>query len=412
MQQLWLNVYHDPAFWGIVSIPVVAAVVTWAHVWLAMKMVFHPINFIGLREPYLGWQGIIPRKAGRMAGIIVDNALIKLGSVEEFFSECQPEQVAEQIAFHIREHADEIADELMSQHSRVLWENLPRELRQVLVQSLRRHAGPIAHKILADLEDKVSDYIDLRAMVVRRMSEDKKLLVTMFQQVGHQEIAFIVHSSFWIGLFFGVIQMGLWITLPYSWGLPLYGAALGYLTNWVALTLVFEPTQAYRIGSARFGVTIQGLFLRRQAEVSEMFAELTSREVLNIHSFMHEMFYGPRQERTRALVLRHIRPVLESLSVRTAALVTLGPRAYADLKLQVVDTMIANTMRPLADPELNRRHGQLLRLSLAQRMKQMSSVEFQGLLRPAFQEDEWILIAMGAIMGLIAGSLQLWLGFH
>ena len=33
------------------------------------------------------------------------------------------------------------------------------------------------------------------------------------------------------------------------------------------------------------------------------------------------------------------------------------------------------------------------------------------LLRPAFQEDEWILLVLGAVTGLIAGWLQLIVGF-
>ena len=69
-------------------------------------------------------------------------------------------------------------------------------------------------------------------------------------------------------------------------------------------------------------------------------------------------------------------------------------------------------MRPLSDPEINRTHGLLLKQSLSSRMQQMISKEFQGLLRPAFQEDEWILITMGAVMGFVAGAVQLWLGFH
>ena len=401
-----------PDFWGIVSIPIVAAIVTWIHVWLAMKMVFQPLEFIGYKPWYLGWQGIIPRKAGRMAGIIVDNALEKLGSVETFFSECQPEEVARQIALYVREHAEEISDDVMQQHSPVLWDNLPRDARQMVVRALRRHAKAVSSNILKDLEAHVSDYIDLRQMVVRRMMEDKQLLVSMFQEVGHKEIQFIINSSFWIGMLFGLVQAGLWVILPYGYGLPLYGAALGYLTNWVALTLVFEPVNPIRLGPKRWGWTLQGLFLSRQQEVSEMFAELTAREVLSIQNFMQEMFYGPRRERTRALMQRHIRPLLEGLAVRGAALLTMGPRAYADLKLNLVDTVVEASLRPLSDPELNRVHGQLLRRSLSSRMQQMSSQEFQGLLRPAFQEDEWILITMGAVMGFIAGWLQLLLGFH
>ncbi len=412
MIQFWHHLLHQPDFWGIVSIPFVAAVVTWIHVWLAMKMVFYPIEFMGYRPFYLGWQGIIPRKAGRMAGIIVDNALEKLGSVETFFRECQPEEVAQHIARYVIDNAEGIADEVMQQHGRVLWENLPREARQIVVRALQKHATEVSVSILRELEENVSQYIELRQMVVRRMTEDKSLVVAMFQEVGHKEIAFIIQSSFWIGLILGFVQMVLWIVLPYGWGLPIYGTALGYLTNWIALTLVFEPVHPVRIGWGRCSVTFQGLFLRRQEEVSDQFAEMTAREVLSIHNFMYEMFYGPRQERTRALIQRHIKPLLESLAVRGAALLTMGPRAYADLKMNLVDRVVEASLRPLQDPELNRVHGVMLKKSLSTRMRQMSSKEFQGLLRPAFQEDEWILIAMGAVMGFIAGCVQLWLGFH
>ena len=33
--------------------------------------------------------------------------------------------------------------------------------------------------------------------------------------------------------------------------------------------------------------------------------------------------------------------------------------------------------------------------------------EFEGMLRPAFKEDEWILIAVGAALGFVVGVLQL-----
>lgn len=408
----WHHLRSMPEFWGFVSIPLVAAIVTWAHVWLAMKMVFYPIEFLGYQPLWLGWQGIIPRKAGKMAGIIVDNALEKLGSVEEFFKESQPEAVAAYIANYLMDHAEEIADEIMTQHSPVLWENLPTDIRKMVIASIRRHAPATARNILKELEDNVSDYIDLREMVVRRMNGDRALVVRIFQQVGATEIAFIVNSSFWIGMFFGVIQMFCWYFFPYSWGLPVYGAALGYLTNWVALTLVFEPVNPIHLRIGPWHWTIQGLFLRRQNEVSEMFATITAMEVLSITNFMNEMFHGPRSPKTRALIRRHMRPLLEGVMVRSAALLTMGARAYADLKLSLADTVVDVSLRPLSDPALNMTHGYLLQQTLASRMKQMSSRAFQGLLRPAFQEDEWILIALGAVFGMLAGWTQWLIGFH
>jgi hypothetical protein len=44
-------------------------------------------------------------------------------------------------------------------------------------------------------------------------------------------------------------------------------------------------------------------------------------------------------------------------------------------------------------------------------MSNLSPEEFQGFLRPVFQEDEWKLILVGAVLGVLAGVLQLLLLF-
>jgi hypothetical protein len=33
--------------------------------------------------------------------------------------------------------------------------------------------------------------------------------------------------------------------------------------------------------------------------------------------------------------------------------------------------------------------------------------EFEGMLRPAFKEDEWSLIAVGAVLGFLVGEMQI-----
>jgi hypothetical protein len=44
---------------------------------------------------------------------------------------------------------------------------------------------------------------------------------------------------------------------------------------------------------------------------------------------------------------------------------------------------------------------------LERRMKALDRESYEGVLRPAFQQDEWKLIAAGAVLGTIAGVLQL-----
>lgn len=42
----------------------------------------------------------------------------------------------------------------------------------------------------------------------------------------------------------------------------------------------------------------------------------------------------------------------------------------------------------------------------------MTTEQFEGVLRPVFQQDEWKLIAVGAVIGFLVGELQVFLMLH
>jgi uncharacterized membrane protein YheB (UPF0754 family) len=405
--EFWAHLRALPNFWGFVTIPVVAAVVTWAHVWLAMKMVFYPIEFVGFMKPWLGWQGIVPRKAGKMAGIVVDNTLAKLGSLSEIFREMDPEKIARHVSEGLMERIEDMVDEIMNDKNRVFWENLPVSFKKRVYARVRRQTPILMEGLVRDLGENIEDLIDLKAMVVRQMEGDRALVVRVFQEVGSPEVNFIVTSSFWIGFTLGLVQMVVWYFFPWHWGLPLYGAVLGYATNWLALAMVFRPLNPVKIGPWR----MQGLFLKRQPEISDKFAELATQEMVSLKHLVNEMLTGTYSERTRALVRRHISPLLEGGVIRTAIQLTVGPTGYASLKRTIVEKAALLSLAPLSNPQFNKDRAKVIASIFATRMRAMSSKEFQDLLRPAFQEDEWIVIAMGAVLGFVCGWLQLMSGF-
>ncbi len=350
----------------------------------------------------------MPRKAGKMARIMVDNALTKLGSLSEVFKEMEPEEIARHISAAMLERVEDFIDEIMNEKNRVLWENLPVSLKKRVYAQVRKQMPEIMDRLVKDMGENIEDLMDLRHMVVSHMENDKALVVRMFLEVGQNEVDFVVKASFWIGLFFGVVQMIAWIFIPSRWGLPLYGAALGYLTNWVAINMVFRPLDPVYIGPWK----LQGVFLKRQDEVAGKFAHLATIEMLSIKHIMTEVMTGSRADRTRAMIKRHISPVLEGGVVRTAMQLTVGPSAYAALKQTVTDKAMEMSLEPVQDPRFNRERAGVIEKIFADRMKLMSPKEFQDLLRPAFEEDEWIVILMGAIMGFVAGWMQLILGFN
>src|SRR6516165_6804551 len=83
--------------WVYVSIPIGAALVGWVTKILAVKMMFQPVEFVGIR-PFLGWQGMIPKRAPKMAGIAVDSITSKIIQPEELFDRLDPDELAAELS--------------------------------------------------------------------------------------------------------------------------------------------------------------------------------------------------------------------------------------------------------------------------------------------------------------------------
>ncbi len=403
MLELLQEIYQRPDFWAFVTIPLVSAFVGWFTNWIAIEMTFWPLEFIGYKPLRLGWQGIIPSKAVKMAGIVVDNTLAKLASLSELFQQMEPEKIAEHITKSINERVEEYVDEIMMERNAVLWENLPLMVKRRVYQRVRRQLPVMMDNIVEDMAQNIEDLVDLKQMVVKLLGDDKALVVRVFKECGSEELRFVVNSGIWFGFLFGLIQMAVYYFYPANWVLPFFGFIVGYATNWLALNLIFRPLDPMKVGP----FTFQGLFLRRKLEVAEKFSEISTLEVVNLKNVMREVLFGPRSDRTKAIIKRHMRPLLESGVVRTAVQLTLGAEGYANLKHIVAEKAAAMSMDPLSDAKFSRERSSIIHDIFRRRMSAMSNAEFQDLLRPAFQEDEWILIMLGAVLGMAAGWVQL-----
>ncbi|HET6787972.1 MAG TPA: hypothetical protein VFH49_08435, partial [Aquabacterium sp.] len=269
---------------------------------------------------------------------------------------------------------------------------------------VRQQIPSVMEALLMRLHQHIDELVDIDALIVKLLTQDKALLVRMFKDVGQTEIRFVIRISFWIGLFFGLIQMVLWYFVPWRHGLPLYAAALGLLTNWIALNLIFRPLNPVKIGPW----VLQGLFLKRQALVVDRYAHLVTTEVITVGNITREIFSGGQAERAQALIRQSIGPLVESMVIRIA----MGPFGYAQLQRAMVPKIAQWLIPPLSERAFNDERGRVLESILARRMKALAPTDFQALLRPAFQEDEWIFLVLGALTGLLAGGVQMLVGFH
>ncbi len=399
-----IELLADSEFWKLASIPLVAGLIGWVTNWVAIEMTFKPLEFAGLR-PYLGWQGIIPAKAARMAAIFVDRTMFRLGTLQELFAHMEPTRIAEHVCAIMEPRIEAYADEILFFEHRQAWGLLPQPLRRRVYQKVRDELPRLVDNLMREVAANVEELIDFKHMIVTRLEGDKALLNRLFLEAGSAEFRFIVRSGLYFGLPFGLVQLGVWLFYRGWWVLPVFGLLVGYATNWLALNLIFRPLHPTRIGPW----TVQGLFLRRQKEVSAVWCRIVTSEILTVRNLVAAMLEGPRAERTRELIRFHIRPVVdEAMGVlKPVAQLAVGDKLLEGLRDSVGEKAVRVSHEPFDHWPFNRERAAVIDRLLRERMEAMPPEQFQDLLRPCFQEDEWILILVGAALGFLAGLAQL-----
>lgn len=398
------TILAHPDFWQRVSIPLVAAFVGWFTNWIAIVMTFQPLEFVGWR-PIFGWQGIIPSKAEKMANTFIDSTMSRLGTLPEVFEHMEPERISAHISRSIKPRMEELTDEVMLETNPVLWDNLLGIVRDRVYARVTDTLPRMVERLVAEVGQQVEDLVDLKHMITNRLVGDKRLLNRLFLESGDAEFKFIIRSGAYFGFLFGLVQLAMWIWVQSWWILPLFGLIVGLATNWLALNMIFRPLEPKKVGP----FTFQGLFLRRQKEVAGVWCRIVTREIFTIRALTHSMLFGPKSARTQSLIKKHMRPLVDEAVgfVKPVAQAAVGMEGFARIKDKVGEKALDVSAAPFDNHLFVEDRAVVVEAFLRDRMEGLPPDQFQDLLRPCFQEDEWKLVWLGGGLGAAAGFIQL-----
>ena len=396
-------------FWLYFSMPFICAAVGYGTNWLCIKMMSYPTEFIGIMPPFLGWQGVIPRRAPVIAAIQVDIMTSRLITVEEIFNQISPEQIANELKPILPSIIEDITDDLMMEQAPKVWEAMPLKLKQRVYKRAREHAPQIIEEMMTEVQANIDEVFDLKGMITNAFTDNPEMLVKLIQEVGYKELTFVQNSGAIFGFLFGVIQMFAWIFYKEAWILPAAGILVGSATNWLALNMIFSPKYPTKIGP----ITFHGLFMKRQQEVAVDFGLIISREILNPHAVMTNLLQGPASDKMLYLVQKNVNRNLDEFIGYTKPFVTLslGSKRFQEIKNHTVARIMAHMPEAMALTYKYTEDAMDIDNVLRTKMSELTPEEFEGILRPAFKEDEKLLIALGAGLGFLIGWGQLFFVF-
>ena len=194
---------------------------------------------------------------------------------------------------------------------------------------------------------------------------------------------------------------------PLLYLLPILAALIGWITNYLAIKMLFHPHQPKKI----LGLTFQGVFPKRQAQIAEKLGDLVANELFS---------------------MKDVAQKIEDLSTQPEALDEVGKRIEKTIRGKLISAFPMLSMflsDEMIEKVTNLFKGELedfLRVSaqgLAVKMEQ--SVDIQALVREkvqtfssnkieelliGFMEQEFRFIEkIGAVLGFLIGCVQVFL---
>ena len=383
----------------VLLIPLIAGFIGWFTNWLAVKATLYPVEFLGI-PPWFGWQGVIPKNTEEMSRSFSSLIGDKLVDMEGIFANLDHDD--EELDTLVEDISVEIIRELSTQLAPESWARARAKLREYINTLVRRNVRRVTVEILERMATEARELIDVDQIVRDAMLADRALLGRVLVEIAGPEFRFIERSGLWFGFLFGLAQMAIWVAYPAAWVLPAAGFVVGYLTNWLALHLIFEPKEPIQIGPFR----LQGVFIKRQNEVATSFADVIADAVLNAENMLKHIAAGPNRGRVVELLEEQVEQSMAEYE-RDAMVAMLVSKekldeAKSDLlhRIHHIDISDSGQLKTFAN------QSRRIREQLEDNLGALDPAQFSRVLRPVFHKDEWKLILAGGVIGTAIGALQ------
>jgi len=409
----------------IVSVPLVCMMFTWFHVWLALQMMFYPIKFIGFGKPIVpdwlglplnGWQGIVPRKAGVMAERACKSMIGDIVGTEEFMDRIEPEHFFQALDNVMGSVTTEVMERIMVKRWPNMWAAVPAsvkaEVKTKILEDMRETFKPM-HE---DIKRNINTIIDIKQMSVDKLVACPRMMVDMFRQTGARELTFITHVAATMGFALGIVQTGLYIWNDHGPDLdyfdyillPVSGLIIGYFTNYLAIKMTFSPVHAHIMCCGY--VNIQGVFLKRQKEASAELAKLVCSQIIDAKAILGYMLSTGSSagiDKVLEIYQTHIdRTVDQTVGMARSSIPIFVGEGIDGVKKDVIDMSLEILPKHATEIEKYIDEVMCVEETLSLRLSRVPPQEFEKIMHPIFEDDEWILLVVGGVLGVTIGLLQ------
>lgn len=188
------------------------------------------------------------------------------------------------------------------------------------------------------------------------------------------------------------------------WAIPVISAFIGWFTNWIAIKMLFHPREPKKIA----GITVQGIFPKRQRQFAIQLGKLVSNELLSFSEIEQKISDPANVEKILPLLEAHIDTFLkEKLTAEIPMIgMLLGEKTIGLVKgifikeLQQLFPMLMKQYMNTLENELD------LEKIVIEKVGKFSSDKLEDVLNQIMSTEFRFVEIIGAVLGFIIGLVQ------
>ncbi len=182
---------------------------------------------------------------------------------------------------------------------------------------------------------------------------------------------------------------------------PLISAFIGYLTNVVAIKMLFHPREPIKILTFEF----QGLLPRRQEEIAHKIGEVVERELLSVDDLVDRFGTPEMQDKIVKIISERVRARLEEAVPR------LIPHNLTRVLADLVEGILVRESRSLVSQIIESASQQMtaeIRVSeiVQDRIQAFEVSQLEGLVKEVASKELRGIEVLGGVLGFLIGLVQ------
>lgn len=186
--------------------------------------------------------------------------------------------------------------------------------------------------------------------------------------------------------------------------IPVISAFIGWVTNWVAIKMLFHPREPKRF----LGITFHGIFPKRQQQFAEKLGKLVSAEFLSFSDIEQKISSPDNLKKIMPMIEAHIDDFLRHKLSNEMPILSMfiGDKTINSLKevfMKELEILFPQVMKQYAanlKTELDLEH------IVIQKVSNFSSDKLEEILYQIMSKEFRFVEIIGAVIGFIIGVVQ------